>query len=86
MNDTITSLIRTYVPIVVGALISWLITLGVEVSAEAQTGLVVALTGIVTAAYYTIVRALEKKVPWLGVLLGSAKQPEYTKEVTSTVP
>lgn len=83
MNDTITSLIRTYVPIGVGAFIAWLVTLGIEVSAEAQTGLVVALTGLVTAIYYTVARALEKKVPWLGVLLGSAKQPEYPKEVAS---
>lgn len=84
MSDVLVSLIRTYVPIGVGAFIAWLVTLGVEVDATAQAGLVTGLTAVITAAYYTLVRLLEKRFPWLGVLLGSTKQPEYpqTKEVT----
>lgn len=46
MNNFVTSQIRTIVPIIVGALVSWLITLGIELDADTQTGLVVFLTGI----------------------------------------
>jgi len=77
MSDTLVSLIRTYVPVVVGAFVSWLLTLGIEIDAAAQTGLVTGLTAVVTAAYYTIVRLLEKRWPWFGVLLGTTKQPTY---------
>ena len=77
MSDFITSQIRTVSPIVVGGLISWLATLGLELDAETQSGLVIALTGILQAAYYLIVRLLERRWPKVGVLLGSAKKPAY---------
>jgi uncharacterized membrane protein (DUF441 family) len=77
MSDFITSQIRTYVPIVVGALVAWLATLGLNLDASTQTGLVVALTGVTQALYYLIIRLIEKKYPKVGVLLGSAKSPEY---------
>lgn len=79
MTDFILSLVRTYTPIAVGAVVAWLVTLGVEVDVETQAGLVVALTGVIQAIYYTVIRLLEKKFPQIGVLLGSAKTPEYTK-------
>lgn len=74
----ILSLIRTYAPIVVGALAAWLLTLGVELDPQTQAGLIVALTGILQAVYYTLVRLLEQRWPWVGVLLGSTKTPTYT--------
>lgn len=78
MQSLITSYIRTYMPIVVGGLVSWLVTLGVELDAETQAGLIVALTGLSQAAYYFIARQLERKWPVVGkVLLGSSKQPTY---------
>jgi len=77
MNNYFTSLIRTVVPIVVGALVTWLVTLGVQIDAETQTGLIVGLTGLLTAVYYTVVRLLEKKWPKLGILLGKATTPDY---------
>lgn len=77
MSDIVTSLIRTYVPSAVGALLAWLLTLGVQVDAETQLGLVTALTGLLIALYYTLIRLLEKKYPKIGVLLGSAKKPTY---------
>ena len=79
MSDTITSLIRTYVPIVVGSLISWLVTKNIAVDEATATALVTAFTGLMIGIYYTVVRVLEKRFPWLGVLLGSRKQPEYTE-------
>jgi hypothetical protein len=79
MPDFLTSLLRTYVPIAVGALVSWLLTLGVELDAETQAGLIVALTGLSQAAYYALVRAVEPHMPdWLTrIVLGSAKAPAY---------
>lgn len=77
MSDLLASLIRTWVPIGVGALISWLVTLGIEVDPATESGLIVGLTGLITAGYYTLVRLLEKKYPWVGVLLGKPAQPEY---------
>ena len=77
MSDFVTSQIRTYTPIIAGALVSWLATKGMELDAETQAGLIVALTGTAQAAYYFIVRLLERRWPKVGVLLGSAKKPEY---------
>lgn len=78
MNSFIISQIRTFVPIVVGALVAWLITLGIELDAETQTSLVITLTGVIQAVYYFLVRLLEKKWPQVGVLLGVASKPVYT--------
>ena len=80
MNDFVTGLIRTYVPIIVGAVVAWLLTLGIDLDAETQAGLVIALTGVLQAAYYTLIRLVAKKFPWVESLLGSSKKPEY-KEV-----
>ena len=80
MNNFITSQIRTYVPIAVGAIVAYLLTLGIELDADTQAGLIVTLTGVLQAVYYFIARALERKFPQLSVLLGSSKQPIY-KEV-----
>lgn len=77
MSDTITSLIRTYVPIAVGSFISWLVTKNIVLDEVTATALVTAFTGLMIGIYYTVVRVLEKKFPWMGVLLGSKKQPEY---------
>lgn len=78
MNDIITSLIRTYVPIAVGTVISWLATRGLNIDEATGAALVAGLTGVCIAVYYTVVRLLERKFPKIGLLLGSAKTPEYT--------
>lgn len=74
-GTVVPSLIRTYVPVVVGSLAGWLVSLGIDLDANAQAGLIVGLTGLFTAAYYTLVRLLEKRFPWLSVLLGSSQMP-----------
>ena len=80
MNNFVTSLIRTYVPIVVGAIVSFLVTSGIEIDANAQLGLVTFLTAVLQGAYYLAARLLEKKFPSIGgLLLGSSKKPEYTE-------
>lgn len=79
MTNFVQSLIRTWVPIAVGAVASYLITLGVELDADTQAGLVVAMTGILQAVYYLVVRLLEKKFPQVGALLGSTQKPVYVE-------
>lgn len=81
MTNFVTSLIRTYVPIIVGAIVSYLLTLGIELDADSQAGLIVAMTGILQAIYYFIARILEKKFPQFGVLLGSTAKPLYVEPV-----
>lgn len=82
MQNFVTSLIRTYVPIIVGALVAWLVTVGVELDADTQAGLIVAMTGALQAVYYLVVRLLERKFPQLGVLLGSAQKPVYVESTS----
>lgn len=80
MSTAIVSWIRTICPIGVGAAVSWLLTLGVELDADTQAGLIAGLTGVLIALYYTVARALETKWPVFGVLLGVAKTPDsYSK-------
>lgn len=80
MNDYVLSLIRTYVPVGVGAVLSytavrWGIAVPEKISAEAT----VVLTGAAIAAYYGIVRSLEKRWPAFGKLLGSKAKPVYVE-------
>lgn len=73
MSDLVTSLIRTYTPVLVG----WLIGVGLlpsSLSDEAGA----ALTGLIIGAYYLLVRLLESRWPKLGWLLGAPKAPTYT--------
>ena len=81
MNDFVTSLIRQYVPILVGYIAAWLVTIGVELDSDTQAALILALGGIASAVYYGIVRALELRWPSLGALLGRRAQPEYASRV-----
>lgn len=78
LNDTMISLIRTWVPIAVGAALAWLATAGLELDVETQTSLVIGLTGLIQGAYYAVVRVLENRFPQIGWLLGKAKAPNYT--------
>jgi len=77
MSNFVTGLIRTYVPIAVGAVVAWLLASGIEMDATSQAGAVVALTGFLQAAYYTAVRFAAEKWPKVGILLGVNKAPSY---------
>ena len=78
MDSLVTSFIRTYVPIAVGAGISWLALERIEIDAETQTALAVGLTGVLQSVYYTAVRTIALKWPSVEILLGRRSQPEYT--------
>lgn len=81
MNDFITSLIRTNVPVVVGGVVAWLITLGIEVPEGSEGPLIAALTAAAIAVYYVTVRALETRWPGFGFLLGTRAEPSYPEHI-----
>lgn len=83
MNDLVLSYVRTYVPIGVGAVLSYVaVRWGIAVPEDISTELTVGLTGVVIAGYYGLVRALEARWPAFGKLLGSAKKPVYRQSRT----
>lgn len=85
------SLIRTYVPLAWGALITWATTQVPAwepyLNAPAVLGLGAVLTAVVTAAWYSLMRVVEPKLPpWLTrVVLGSNLQPKYVEPVLPAV-
>lgn len=86
MNDFFISQIRTFVPLAVGAVLSWLATKGVHpdiTQADMATAITV-LTGLLTALYYTVVRLLERFVSAkFGWLLGYAQKPTYVAPMST---
>jgi hypothetical protein len=72
MNDTIVSLIRTWVPVAVGTVIAFLANRGFDIELNQN-----AVVAIVIALYYALARAAEKQWPALGWLLGVPKEPAY---------
>ena len=73
--DTLASLWRTIVPVVVGTLVAWLAHAGIGVDSAAATAW---LGGAFSSAYYSAFRLLEAHVSsrW-GWLLGLARPPQY---------
>lgn len=81
LSNYFISLIRTWVPIGVGAVAAWLLAHGLGMDAATQTGLIVGLTAALSGVYYAVVRAIEQKFPWVGgVLLGHTAKPVYVPE------
>lgn len=80
MNDLVTRLIRTYTPIIIGGIVSWLITKGVEIDESTKAAAIITLTGFLQALYYTAVSVIAKKFPAIEILLGSKKAPEYEQK------
>lgn len=80
MNSYFVSLIRTWVPIIVGAVLTWLgRKYDIVIDEETSADTLVAVTGVVIGIYYAVVRFLEVKVSkGYGVMLGAAKKPAYT--------
>ena len=72
IGDTLIALIRTVVPVLVGALITYL-----AVPADIAALLEVLFLALFTALYYALVRLLSEKWPFFGWLLGYPTNPEY---------
>jgi hypothetical protein len=74
------NLIRTYTPIAVGVIASWLTARGIHVDPSTTAAAIVAMTGVFTAAYYTIARVLEERYPAVGAVLLLAKPAVHPAE------
>jgi len=89
MNDFVTSLIRTWVPVGIGSFLAWLATnYDIVVPADASSSLVVGVAALIIAVYYALARAVEKAFPSLGKLLvglGIGKAPQYPPTGTPVV-
>lgn len=72
MSDTIVSLIRTWVPVAVGAVLAFLANRGFDIEVNQN-----AVVAAVIAVYYAAARVLEKRWPVFGWLLGVPKEPAY---------
>ena len=73
------SFVRTLVPVAVGQIAAYLATIGIELPDDVMAAVTVILGFIITAIWYTVVRFLEQKWPWIGVLIGWAATPDgYT--------
>lgn len=83
MSDYGISIVRTAVPIIVGAIVAIGLRFGAQFDAAAIAPLVQA---VVAAAYYVAVRALERRWPQLGALLGAAKCPAYSAATPARAP
>lgn len=72
------SYIRTWIPMAVGALLTWLSTShNIVVDEATSAALIAGFSGLVSAIYYGVVRILEKVHPAFGYFLGVPKQPAY---------
>lgn len=77
MGDLVTSIIRTVVPMIVGSLVSFLATKGINLDEQSAAALGTFLAALFSAIYYVIARVLEEKFPQLGILLGVKRPPQY---------
>lgn len=78
LTNYVTSLVRTWVPIGVGLVLTWLAEhFHVIISSSTSDALVAVATAALSAGYYAVVRAVEHKVPSLGWLLGVPVRPDY---------
>lgn len=84
------SILRTFVPLVVGYFLAWPAARWLGLTEEQVTSLI---TIAITALYYLAVRLLEQVSPRFGWLLGYASAPKYVPAgadgvhlITSAVP
>lgn len=86
LSPLFASIVRTGVPVLVGALVAWLVSLGVDVPADVVAEMVAACTLLVTVAYYAAARLIERRWPSWSWLLGSASIPIAYTDSDRTYP
>ncbi|PVE94982.1 hypothetical protein [Microbacterium sp. TPD7012] len=87
MKTLFDSLVRTFTPIVVGAVLAWFTTAGIALDPEFETALTLAVGGAFAGVYYLAVRLFELYVsPKFGWLLGLAKPPVYDATEPVLIP
>ncbi len=81
MKALFDSIVRTLVPIIVGAVIGWAVTTGIVLDDQFEVALTLVITAAFQGVYYVAVRLLELYVaPRFGWLLGIARQPVYVPD------
>lgn len=80
-GNTLPAFIRTSVPLLVAAGVTFLAQHGIVLDTVTSDALGVVLGGIAGVLWYGLVRVLEARWPQLGVLLGYAATPTYTAPV-----
>jgi hypothetical protein len=86
IRDAVASVLRTYVPIGVGLVLTLLARkLDIVIDDSLSTSLTTGLAALVAAVYYAGVRLLEARFPKLGWLLGFAVPPQYSKNTGSSL-
>ena len=68
----LTSLKRTLIPMIVGAVAASFIGPYIDESALRDL-----LAGLIAGGYYTVIRFVEVRFPEVGLLLGAMRQPTY---------
>lgn len=79
MSDIVIARIRTIVPGIIAAALTWLAsTLDIVISSDTVTAVIGLVMTVILAVWYIVVSWLEKKVgPAWGWLLGYPKRPTY---------
>lgn len=86
MKALFDSIVRTLTPIIVGAVIGWAVTAGINLDPQFEGALTLVITGAFQGVYYVAVRLLEQYVaPKFGWLLGVPRQPVYVAPVSPDV-
>ncbi|SDI50502.1 hypothetical protein SAMN05421505_1618 [Sinosporangium album] len=78
LSDLIISWIRTGVAVVGGSVIAWLAVRGIKLDPASAAAVVLAVGGACVTLYQVAVSALQRRWPWVGLLLGSTKAPSYS--------
>ena len=76
------SIVRTYVPLIVGGVLGFFASQGITIDPEFEEAFTGVLMLVGSGLYYLVARLFETYVsPKLGWLLGSAKSPDnYSKD------
>lgn len=82
------SLIRTYAPLGVGAVLTWLAARGFGVDPASQEALIYGLSAVGAAVWYGALRIVEPRLPkWLRLFVfWSAKMPTYASAEATAAP
>lgn len=67
--------IRTYTPLIVSAIVTWLASYGINLNDETTEALAVLIGAAVGGLWWTVVKLLEDRWPRLSLLLGSRQAP-----------
>lgn len=71
---------RTVVPALVAVILGRLARWGLDIPADALTGIV---ESVIFSAYYIAVSLVERHVPWAGMFLGAVGRPTYPDQRVS---